>query len=161
MRLKATIVIALLAVMAGTAMATAIVPPVYVDYTLCGGTNKATGMGVTDGMYDVKGSYTGAVVFDTVRTPQGQLRDTIVFANGRMYNPTIWSLDGSKSVSVVIGRASGSGVYVYPATDSVGIKIPGEVTMLIFERATADTGAANTFAIAGFAGPRIEGFRLK
>ena len=162
MRLKATIVVVALLALAGVATAaTAIVPPIYVDYTLCGGTNKATGIGVTSGIYDVKGSYTGAVVFDTVRTPQGQLRDTITFANGRMYNPMIWSLALAQSVSVVIGRASGSGVFIYPAVDSIGIKIPGEVTQIIFERATADTGAANTFAVVGFAGPRIEGFRFK
>lgn len=157
-KMRAKNLTALLAVLALAGMAfgyTAVTRPVYIDYTLCGG--QSNYLAGASNVYDVNGGF--AVSYDSVHMAAGVQKDTLSLTKGYVYDPLIYSLDGSVTLYIGIPAYPGSTTINYYETpgDSYGLVVPGKFDKFyIAKSGTVDSTTATGYQIIGRTAPSVQ-----
>jgi len=157
-----TIAIALaVLLMVGTAFGyTEMWTPIYHDRTLIGGST-------TSALITLSGAYAGPVgydvIMDTLHMAAHLQCDTLTITSGTpVYEPMLYSLDGSVTVRVGIPKSVNSKTYIaYPAPgDSYAVHLPGRWRSFIISKSgTTDSATATGYVVVGHSSPPITQFQ--
>jgi len=135
----------------------------YIDRMLVGGTSTSTATVALPGVIDALPGY--CTLAETLHMAAHLQCDTLEVTNGNgIWNPTLWSLDGT--VTLIVGVPVGPGtttiIPVLTAGDSHAIQLAGRFkSFIIYKTGATDSTGATGYVACGMGGPALTYMRMR